>query len=156
MLLLLIGCDTSPKNKIEFYGSTKSIDLSDENVKSISLNSTVTDVKNVFGEPDDVTEISSPKSKYILYGGIEFGVIDDEVIRYYFNGNYQTIKEISVGDSKDKVSKAYGKNYYDRVEGGLDMMGYFDKENMINIEFGFNENKVVGVIIEKIGWKENN
>ena len=40
MLLLLMGCDPFAKSKTEFYNSTESTNLSEENVNSITLNST--------------------------------------------------------------------------------------------------------------------
>lgn len=150
MLLLLIGCDPFAKNNMEFYNTTKSINLSDENVNSITLNSIEKDVIRIFGNHVEIREVTKPISKYLIYNGIEFGIREDNVFRYYFNKTYQTAKGITVGDTKEKVIQAYGENYYERIEGGLDTIGYFDKENMINLEFGLKENKVIGVLIVKI------
>ena len=37
-VLLLVGCDPSSKDKMEFYDTALSIHLSDEKMKSISIN----------------------------------------------------------------------------------------------------------------------
>ena len=155
MLLVLTGCDPFAKSKMEFYNSTESINLSEENVNSITLNSTVNDVTEAFGKPIKVNIVTNPQSKYLVYDGIEFGMIEDKVIRYYFNNNYQTAKGISVGDTKEIVIQAYGENFYERVESGLNTIGYFDKEHRINLEFGFKENKTEVVIIEKVELPNN-
>lgn len=162
MFLILIGCEPLAKGTMDFYESSESIDLSGENINSISINSNENDVINTFGNPTEVEEIENPISKYLSYDGLEFGLIDDKVIRLFIRRKhenskiYETVKEIKIGDTKKKVIKVYGENYYERVEGGLDTVGYFDKGNMINIEFGFYENKAVAVIIQKIGWIEDN
>ena len=56
MLLLLIGCDPLSKSKMEFYNSTDSINLSEESMNSITLNSTTNDVTGVLGKPIKVGE----------------------------------------------------------------------------------------------------
>lgn len=156
LLLISTGCDPSSKDKMEYYDNTKGIDLSDENVNSISLNSNENDVLNAFGKPTEITETTNPISKHLAYNGIEFEVIEDKVIRYFFKEKYQTSKRITVGDTKKEVVKTYSENYYERNDTGSEIIGYFDKDNMINIEFTFEKNKVEGVIVGKVGWRENN
>jgi hypothetical protein len=156
LLLISAGCDPSSKDKMEYYDNTKGIDLSDENVNSISLYSNENNVINAFGKPIEITETTNPMSKHLAYNGIEFEVIQDKVIRYFFKENYQTSKGIRVGDTKNEVVTTYSENYYERNDTGSEIIGYFDKDNMINIEFAFEKNKVEGVIIEKVGWRENN
>lgn len=162
LFLILIGCEPLEKGTMDFYESTESIDLSGENINSISINSNMDDVIDAFGSPTDVEVIENPNSKYLSYDGVEFGLIEDKVIRLFIRREhenskiYKTAKEIKIGDTKEKLINEYGENYYERVEDGLDTVGYFDKDNMINIEFGFYKNKVVAVIIQKIGWKEDN
>lgn len=156
MLIFLVGCDPFAKSKTEFYNSTESSNLSEENVNSITLNSTENDVIGIFGSPAEVSDVTNPTSKYLTYDGIEFGIIENKVNRYYFNNIFQTAKGITTGDTKDNVIQAYGENFYERAESGLDIIGYFDKENMINLEIGFKENKIVLVIIEKFGYPKEN
>lgn len=157
MLLFLMGCDPFSKSKTEFYNSTESINLSEENINSITLNSTENDVIGAFGKPIEVSHVTNPKSKYVTYEGIEFRIIENKVTRYNFNNNnYQTAKGITVGDTKESVIQVYGENFYERSESGLDTIGYFDKENMMNLEIGFKENKTVIVIIEKVEYPNKN
>ncbi|RBW68597.1 hypothetical protein [Bacillus taeanensis] len=151
LFVFVIGYDPFAKDTMDFYEDTKSIDLSAEKVKSISIHSTENDVTAAFGKPNDVEEIANPKSKYLSYDEIEFGIAADKVIRYYFTKHYETAKGIKIGDTKEEVIKEYGQNYYERVEGGLNTVGYFDKENKINIEFGFRENKAAAVMVGKVG-----
>ncbi|MYL71794.1 hypothetical protein GLW00_13085 [Halobacillus litoralis] len=158
MLFLIIGCE---QETMDFYESTDGIDLSGENIDSISIHSSENDVLNTFGKPMEVEEIEDPKSKYLSYDGVEFGFADDRVMRLFIRRThenskiYETAEEIKVGDTKEQVIREYGENYYERVESGLDTLGYFDKDNRINIEFGFNEKEVIAVIIKEIGWKED-
>ena len=156
MLLFLTGCDPLSKSKMEFYNNTESINLSEENVSSIKINSTTNDVTGILGKPDKVNIVANPTSKYLIYEGIEFGMIDDKVFRYHFNNNYQTSKGITVSDTKEDVIQAYGEDFYERVESGLDIIGYFDKVNMINLELGFQENKTVLITIEKVELPNRN
>ncbi|WP_075038395.1 hypothetical protein [Halobacillus dabanensis] len=70
--LILIGCEPLAKETMDFYESTESIDLSGENINSISINSYENEVINTFGKPSEVEEIEDPKSKYLSYDGVEF------------------------------------------------------------------------------------
>ena len=156
MLLFLIGCDAFSESKTEFYNSTESINLSEENISSIKIKSTTNDITGTFGKPVKVNIVTNPTSKHLIYEGIEFGIIDDKVFRYYFNNYYQTSKGITMSNTKEDVIQAYGKDFYERVESGLDTIGYFDKVNMINLEIGFKENKAVLITIEKVELPNNN
>ncbi|SEQ78769.1 hypothetical protein [Piscibacillus halophilus] len=153
IIVILVGCDPLEKDIMNFYQSTESIDLSQENINSISISSNKNDILEAFGIPNQVEEVENPKSQYLIYDGIEFGLIEEKVNRYYIQENYETTKGIVIGDSKDRVIKEYGQNYYERVESNIETLGYFDKDHMINIEFGIHENKVVAVIVEKIDKK---
>ena len=156
-VLILVGCDSSFKDKMEFYDSTLSINLSDEKMKSISINSSENDVEAVFGKPDFIDKIEKPKSTYYIYGknetnyDIDFLFVNGEVKRYFISsGKYRTSKGISEGSSKKDVIKAYGENSYERTDSGATIIGYFDKENKINIEFGMSNDKVDGIIVAEI------
>ncbi|QAS51163.1 hypothetical protein [Halobacillus litoralis] len=149
--IVLFSCDPTTKDKMEFYQQTKSIDLSSEMIDSISIHSDKDTILATFGKPDNIEEISTPKSQYLSYDGFEFGLMESHVFRYYFNSNHQTTRKIKDGDTKEKVIEEYGRNYYEREESGLHMMGYFDKENEMNIEFGFQGNRVTAVMVESIG-----
>ena len=156
-VLLLVGCDPSSKDKMEFYDRALSINLSDEKIKSISINSSENEVKGVFGKPDFIDKIKKPKSTYYIYGknetnyDIDFLFVDGEVKGYFISsGKYSTSKGISEGSSKKDVIKAYGENFYGRTDSGANIIGYFDKENKINIEFGMSNDKVGGIIVAEI------
>ena len=129
MFLILIGCEPLAKETMDFYDSTESIDLSGENINSISINSYENDVIKTFGKPTEVEVIEDPKSKYLSYDGVEFGFVDDKVIRLFIRRThenskiYETAKEIKIGDTREQIIKEYGENYYERVESGLDTLG---------------------------------
>ena len=77
--------------------------------------------------------------------------MNGEVKRYFItSGKYSTGKGISEGSSKKDVIKAYGENFYERTDSGATIMGYFDKENKINIELGMSNDKVDGIIVAEI------
>ncbi len=63
------------------------------------------------------------------------------------SSKYTLSKGITIGNSKTDVMNAYGKNYYERTDTGANIIGYFDKVNNINIEFGMSDNKVNGIIV---------
>ena len=156
-VLLLVGCDPSAKDKMEFYDTALSIHLSDEKMESASINSRENEVKAVFGKPDFIDEIEKPKSTYYIYGknetndDIDFLFVNGEVKRYFISsGKYSTSKGISEGSSKKDVIKAYGENFYERTDSGATIIGYFDKENKVNIEFGMSNDKVDGIIVTEI------
>lgn len=148
IFIFLTGCDPFSENKMDFYDSVISVDLSKENVNSITLNSKEKDIINIFGSPNDVTE--KENVKYLIYDRIEFAIIKHQVNRYYFNEEHQTAKGIKIDDDAAEAINTYGENYYERFEQGARIIGYFDKEKNMNIEFICYENRVAGVILEKI------
>lgn len=153
LFVLISGCD---KNKMTFYENTKSINLSDENIKSITINSDLSEVKKVFGKPKKIETINSPSSKYYIFddnkekGELEFKIIKNKVERYLISDNeFKTSNGIAIGDSKENVIKAYGKNYYERTDTGSNIIGYFDKKNKLNLEFAMDKNnKINGMLLE--------
>lgn len=88
IFLFLAGCDPFEKDALDFYERVESTHLSMENVHSFFLNSHLRDVIDTFGEPLKVEMIENPKSKYIKYDRIEFGLADDKVFRLFiYEGN---------------------------------------------------------------------
>jgi hypothetical protein len=148
--ILMTGYELSSNDKYDFYANVESTDLSEETVDSISLSSEKEVVLKRFGHPEKTHEISKPKTTYLIYKDIEFGLKNNKVFRYFFIENHSTFRGITAGDPSEKVIKTYGPNYYERTDTGADIIGYFDKQHNINIEFSFYENKVIGTIIEKI------
>ncbi|MFJ7677125.1 hypothetical protein ACIQXQ_03660 [Peribacillus sp. NPDC097198] len=152
-IIVLSGCGTT--NKMDFYENTDSTSLSEE-VNTISLNSTEDKIKEILGEPDFVEEVEKSKSTYLIYGkdrdnsDIEFQIVNGQVASYFFSNNtYKTSKKITKGSSKEDVIQEYGENYYERDDSGAKIMGYFDKNQKVNMEFSFNET-IEGIIISKI------
>ncbi len=74
---------------MEFYEGTKSVDLSNEDIKSIAINSSENKVKDVLGKPDFIIKIENPKSNYTIYGkneknyDLEFRLIGGKVKTLY-------------------------------------------------------------------------
>jgi hypothetical protein len=66
-------------------------------MNSVSLSSHEEAVIKSFGEPENVHEISSPKTKYLVYNDIELGLEIIEVFHYFFTGNHCTSKGITKG-----------------------------------------------------------
>jgi hypothetical protein len=148
--ILMTGYELSVNDKFDFYEHVESTNLSGETVNSISLSAKKEVVLKRFGHPEKTHEISKPKSTYLVYKDIEFGLKNNEVFRYFFKEHHSTSRGITAGDPSEKVIETYGPNYYERTDTGADIIGYFDKQLNINIEFSFYENKLTGTIIEKI------
>jgi hypothetical protein len=118
-------------------------------MNSVSLSSHEEAVIKSFGVPENVHEISSPKTKYLVYKDMKsvwklmrFSVISSQ-------GTIVPPKESLKGDSRVKVMKTYGPNYYERTDTSSDIIGYLDKQQGINIEFSFHRNNLVGIILMK-------
>ncbi|OIJ14410.1 hypothetical protein BKP37_08695 [Anaerobacillus alkalilacustris] len=145
--VILTGCGTT--DRMEFYDNTESTTLSEE-VNSISLDSQEDKVRQAFGDPDSVREVENNNSKYLEYNDIEFQIVNDKVVRYFYTNNkFKTQKGIELGSSKENVIHAYGENYYEREDTGQKIIGYFDKTKKVNIEFGFSE-YLDSVMVSKI------
>jgi len=153
-IFILIGCEPSSKSKMEYYDQTISIDLSKENINSITLNSVEKDVVRVNGKPASIEAIEKPKSKYYIYGkdgsedSADFKIADGKVVSIQAsNKKYKTVKGLTVGSTKAEIIEAYGKNYYQRTDTGANILGYIDKGHKINLEFSLDHNKVMGLIL---------
>ncbi|WP_456363620.1 hypothetical protein [Priestia aryabhattai] len=156
VLLITAGCDPSSTPKDDYYTTTKSTDLSQENIKQIHIGSNKYNVTKVFGKPTSIEVVSQPKSEYYAYGeskdnsGIEFKLINNKVASYLLYSNkYKTTKGVAVGSSKKDVLRSYGENYYKRNDTGEKVFGYFDKTNNINIEFDIRDNEVIGIHLSR-------
>lgn len=142
----LSGCS---QNRMDFYENTDTTDLSKENIGGIKIGSIEKDVMNVFGKPDSIHRSQEPDTYYLIYGkneDVQFKIVDGVVKEYFFSDQKLTTeKGISIGDSKADVIENYGKNYYTRTDTGEkdNVLGYFDKENNIVLEFIFEKNLAV-------------
>lgn len=150
IFILAAGFEMNVNDQEKLYENLKSTDLSGENINSVSLSSKEETVFEHFGEPKKIHEISSPKTEYIIYNDIEFGLKNNKVFRYFFTGNHRTSKGIGMGDSSNQVIETYGEDYYVRTDTGADIIGYIDKQHGVSIEFSFHEYELTGVILKKI------
>ena len=124
---------------------TKSTDLSKENIENIYLNEEIDDEKIVskYGKISNLSQDNSLYNYYFLREGIEIATNkdDNKIIRFAVKDNdVKTEKGIKIGDKEDKVVKLYGDNYYTRLEQGVNIIGYVDKEKNWSIEFWLDEN----------------
>lgn len=141
--------------EFKFY-ITKSINLSEENIEGIYLDDSIGDskIKNKYGTSLTPGNDNTEYNYYNLTDGIEIATNKDDskIIRFTIDDeNIKTSRGIHVGDNKDKIIKSYGKNYYTRVEQGLDIIGYVDKGKKWCLEFWLVENNVIGMF--RLGHK---
>ncbi|MEB2290538.1 hypothetical protein [Priestia megaterium] len=159
ILLLLASCDPSSTPKEKYYSSTKTTNLELENVKSVSVGSSKYDVASYLRKKPKFIEVTEqpPYTTYV-YGkstekyDVEFKIVDNKVSRYdLISSKYGSEKGIHTGDSKKDVIRAYGENYYEREDTGATIIGYFDKNYKLNIEFSLDDkDKVGGILVQKI------
>ncbi|MED4074150.1 hypothetical protein [Priestia endophytica] len=153
LIIVLAGCGTV--DKMKFYEETKSTDLSEE-IDGISLGVSEDKVKELLGKPSFTEKSEDKKFTNLIYGQskkspeIELQVSKGKISRYFFSSEkYSSTQGITVGDSKEDVIKKYGENYYQRDETGSKIIGYFDKNKKVNIEFSL-EDAVEGIMVSKI------
>ena len=123
---------------------TKSTDLSNENIEGLYLNDNINSEKVVskYGEISKPSQDNNLYNYYYLTKNIEIATNknDSKIIRFCVDDeNLRTEKGVSIGDSKEKAINLYGKNYYTRIEQGVEIIGYVDKEKDCSIEFWLNE-----------------
>ncbi|MFV5316744.1 hypothetical protein [Priestia megaterium] len=159
ILLLLASCDPSSTPKEKYYSSTKATNLELENVQSVSIGSSKYDVASCLRKKPKFIEVTEqpPYTTYI-YGkstetyDVEFKIVDNKVSSYdLLSSKYGTEKGIHTSDSKKDVIRAYGENYYEREDTGATIIGYFDKNHKLNIEFSLDDkDEVGGILVQKI------
>ena len=158
LVLLIIGLGTylaftvyvsfGPRNA--HYLTVKTTKLDQEKIGNLSLNQSV----NVLKPAPTATKDNSLFEYYTWEYGttIATNFNDDKIIRIIVceSSAFATSKGIKVGDSKEKVIKAYGNDFYKREELGLDIIGYVDKKLNRTIEFWLtNDNKVYFIRLDK-------
>ena len=126
----------------------KSTDLSKENIDNIYLGDSINN-DNVRAKYGYINKLSRDNVKYNYYYLNEKMEVatekyDDKIIRFVINDkNIFTEKNIKINDNKKKIISLYGKNYYERVEQGTDIIGYVDRKNKISLEFWMYDDKVI-------------
>ncbi|WZX99204.1 membrane lipoprotein lipid attachment site-containing protein [Bacillus sp. FSL W7-1360] len=154
MAIILSGCGTT--SQLNFYDETLSTDLSDENLLGVSLDMSEDILLEKVGKPDFENSVEDPPTTYLIYGSsedeyeFEF-MIDDQnkrVKRYFIRQEgYETARNIEVGSSVTELIAAYGDSYYEREDTGSQVIGFFDKENQVNMEFSTSDNVVLSYIV---------
>lgn len=138
---ILTSCERS-----YYFKNTKNTDLSNEQVEGIKLDEKMDDnfiEKN--GDP-----IKHMDSDDYTYYRIKKNIIavdkkNYRITRIMFSKKTETSKGIKLDDPIDKAIKAYGDNYYKRVEQGTDIIGYVDQEKGWTLEF-WHDNKNILII----------
>lgn len=140
-----------PDSRSYHHSSTESTDLSNENIEGLYLNDKINSEKIVskYGEISTLSQDNDQYNYYYLTEGVEIATEknDYKIIRFCVNNdkNLETEKGVSIGDNKEKVINLYGENYYTRLEQGLDIIGYVDKEKDWSIEFWLSEEGVCDI-----------
>ena len=126
----------------------QSTDLSKENINGIYLGDSINDdnVKSKYGHINKLSQNNVKYNYYYLNKKVEVATekYDDKIIRFVVNDKkIHTNKSIKIGDSKDRIIKSYGKNYYKRIEQGTDIMGYVDRKNKTSLEFWMYDDNII-------------
>jgi hypothetical protein len=125
---------------------TKTTDLSKENIEGLYLNDNFNSEKitKKYGKISEQSRDVEHYNYYKLRKGIEIATNKSGKITRFIitDSNLKTVRGIKIGDKKEDVIKAYGKNNYFRSEQGFDIIGYVDKKNGISIEFWLVNDKV--------------
>ena len=126
----------------------KSTDLSKENISGIYLGESINNdnVKTKYGYINKLSQDNVKYNYYYLNEKIEVATEknDDKIIRFVINDkDTASERNIKIGDSKKEIIKAYGNNYYKRVEQGTNIIGYTDRKNKTSLEFWMYEEKVI-------------
>ncbi len=130
------------------HSLTKSTDLSKENINNIYLNEDINNQKIIskYGKVSEFSRDNDLYDYYLLKEGVEVATNkgENKIIRFIIDDkDIKTEKGIKIGDKKDKIVELYGNNYYIRLEQGVDIIGYVDKDKKCSIEFWLAEDNSV-------------
>lgn len=153
--ILLSGCSLDHEDASEFYSSTDSSDLENENVDGLKIGMDEASIREKYGEPAKTLDGEWEGTKELTYenGALRFTFDSDhKLISYLVSGRLElaTSRGIETEHSKEKVREKYGDRFYEREDCGITYMGYFDKEAKLNTEFGLYNNLVEYIHISKI------
>ena len=111
---------------------TKTTDLSKENIEGLLLNDDFNseEITEMYGKKTEQSRNVTGYDYFELKKGIEIAVNKKGKITRFIitDSNLETVKGIKIGDNKEDIIKAYGKNHYFRSEQGADIIGYVDKQ----------------------------
>lgn len=147
MLLLLIALvdllvPSFPRSFHHFV--TSGTNLENENINGLYLFQNVKDKKFVemYGKQTFESQDNNLYQYYRIQDGVEIGTNDKgDILRFIIGTGISTAKGIEVGDSINKAKAIYGKKYYKRVEQGVDIIGYVDKQHHQSLEFWYDSQK---------------
>jgi hypothetical protein len=124
---------------------TGELKLKDFEIMGINLGQTVDEVKQILGEPeciqDTVVFANNNKDDYkrYIYCGIELEIFLPKMkvtdISIPMTG-YKTSRGIQVGDSRAKIIKAYGNEYFESTFEDKDIIAYYYFEERKDPVFG--------------------
>lgn len=138
------------------YWLTKSTPLVEETIGSYSLDQ---NIKDINPSPATITEVDHEDyDHYSIPSGLTITTLrrDNKIIRIWdmtSDGRLETSKGIHRGSSQNDVIAAYGKNYYQRSEQGVNIVGYIDKNKQQTLEFWLYENNVTAVRLDIASMK---
>ncbi|MGE7768616.1 hypothetical protein [Peribacillus sp. NPDC096540] len=146
LLLLTVFSFNHTFSRSYHHTFTKTTDLSKENIEGLFLNDDFysEEITKKYGKKTEQSRDVTGYDYYELRKGIEVATNKSgKITRFNITDrNLETVKVIKIGDKKEDVIKAYGKNHYFRLEQGVDIIGYVDKKRDISIEFWLFDDKV--------------
>ena len=148
LLFMFVSFFHSSFSRAYHHFLCKSTDLSKENIDGIYLSESINNdnVKSKYGYINKLSQDNDGYNYYYLNEKIEVATekYDDKIIRFVVKDkNISSNKDIKIGDDKYKIIKSYGKNYYKRVEQGINILGYVDRKNNTSLEFWMYDDKIM-------------
>lgn len=124
----------------------KSTYLNNEGLGEISLFDTVDEYFKAAHGPYTTSENVFYKES-LYFSNFHVGTNEENKIIYLraIDETMSTRKGIRVGVPIQKVKDVYGENFYSIVEQGMDVIGYIDRENQVNIQFWHYEGHVIEI-----------
>ena len=150
MLLLLAASVVilKPSFPLSFqYFFTSITNLKNENIEGLYLFDNIKDEKfiKVYGKQTFKSQDNDLYNYYKIQDGLEIATNDNgDILRFIIETEIPTGKGIEVGDSISKAKTLYGRNFYKRVEQGVDIIGYVDKKHHQHLEFWYDlQNEII-------------
>ena len=148
ILLLLVSC--AQRERSYYFKDTKSIDLSKEEIEKIQLNNEINDeFIQKHGDLNYQKDLKNDSYNYYRIKGLIIAADKKENIItkiMFTKDNTRTSRGIHLNDSIDKVKDLYGDSYYNRVEQGMNIIGYIDTEAKLTLEFWYDNDKKIQMI----------
>jgi hypothetical protein len=155
MALLLVSCsannDSSPFDYIDQVNST---DLTAEQGGIASLGVSEEELKKQRGEPR--MRMEPDKSTVILeYEDYQYSVIDGKVAGYMIvKPGMPTARQVQVGDAEARIAEMYGKDFFERKQDDIALIGYVDKDDRKLMEFSIIQDKVAAIVVSDLSLFE--